>query len=296
MAFQLLTKVRVADRQPLGDLAHAEADLARHRLQSQPVPAGTRRRFPAAGSWGMGSFLPGAARSRVRGPGDHGRTGREANATECSLCGRTVKAWQPEHGPAVAGGRISEPESATRPGSATVLFARRRSSAGRQPQGWHADVAQLVEHHLAKVRVAGSNPVVRSETPNTVGNQPTVLGFHGGPPADDRCGRWPGNFRGGVAEWFRQGPAKPCTRVRFPSPPLRVTDRTAGVVPTELVRWPFLSMPAGSDIWLWRPGGPVTGRRWAGLQRFPGSGAWLPARWSWLLVAVGAAGCQPSGR
>ena len=29
--------------------------------------------------------------------------------------------------------------------------------------GGCADVAQLVEHHLAKVRVAGSNPVVRSE-------------------------------------------------------------------------------------------------------------------------------------
>src|ERR1700719_1030713 len=28
-----------------------------------------------------------------------------------------------------------------------------------------ADVAQLVEHHLAKVRVAGSNPVVRSKGP-----------------------------------------------------------------------------------------------------------------------------------
>ena len=28
-----------------------------------------------------------------------------------------------------------------------------------------ADVAQLVEHHLAKVRVAGSNPVVRSKRP-----------------------------------------------------------------------------------------------------------------------------------
>ena len=30
--------------------------------------------------------------------------------------------------------------------------------------GWapHADVAQLVEHNLAKVGVAGSNPVVRS--------------------------------------------------------------------------------------------------------------------------------------
>jgi hypothetical protein len=29
--------------------------------------------------------------------------------------------------------------------------------------GLPADVAQLVEHHLAKVRVAGSNPVVRSK-------------------------------------------------------------------------------------------------------------------------------------
>ena len=29
----------------------------------------------------------------------------------------------------------------------------------------YADVAQLVAHHLAKVRVAGSNPVVRSEEP-----------------------------------------------------------------------------------------------------------------------------------
>ena len=29
----------------------------------------------------------------------------------------------------------------------------------------HADVAQLVEHHLAKVRVAGSSPVIRSMKP-----------------------------------------------------------------------------------------------------------------------------------
>src|SRR5919112_3300348 len=36
-----------------------------------------------------------------------------------------------------------------------VLPARQQHS--------NADVAQLVEHHLAKVRVAGSNPVVRSE-------------------------------------------------------------------------------------------------------------------------------------
>ena len=34
---------------------------------------------------------------------------------------------------------------------------------GPSGRGKHADVAQLVEHHLAKVRVAGSNPVVRSE-------------------------------------------------------------------------------------------------------------------------------------
>jgi hypothetical protein len=38
------------------------------------------------------------------------------------------------------------------------MFSRRRGV----PLG-RADVAQLVEHHLAKVRVAGSNPVVRSE-------------------------------------------------------------------------------------------------------------------------------------
>ncbi len=36
--------------------------------------------------------------------------------------------------------------------------------SGNAPEG-QADVAQLVAHHLAKVRVAGSNPVVRSEMP-----------------------------------------------------------------------------------------------------------------------------------
>src|SRR6202042_238591 len=90
------------------------------------------------------------------------------------------------------------------PGSDTVLTQRRRDPADRPgvTRDWHADVAQLVEHHLAKVRVAGSNPVVRSEA--------------------RLCGRLAaGQPRscGGVAEWLRQGPAKPCTRVRFPSPP-----------------------------------------------------------------------------
>ena len=39
-----------------------------------------------------------------------------------------------------------------------------RLSAQSALPGGPADVAQLVEHHLAKVRVAGSNPVVRSSS------------------------------------------------------------------------------------------------------------------------------------
>src|SRR5579875_1232645 len=38
-----------------------------------------------------------------------------------------------------------------------------------------------------------------------------------GPPAGRLC--WPPGSPGGVAEWLRQGPAKPCTPVRFRSPP-----------------------------------------------------------------------------
>ena len=65
---------------------------------------------------------------------------------------------------------------------------------GRRCRSWRADVAQLVAHHLAKVRVAGSNPVIRSK-----------VQWHQPP-------RWSGRV-------VRQRPAKPCTRVRFPSPP-----------------------------------------------------------------------------
>ena len=36
-----------------------------------------------------------------------------------------------------------------------------------------ADMAQLVEHHLAKVRVAGSNPVVRSIVLDELVGKPT---------------------------------------------------------------------------------------------------------------------------
>ena len=49
-----------------------------------------------------------------------------------------------------------------------VLHSRRKVCYGftrckeRKRSGDNADVAQLVEHHLAKVRVAGSSPVIRS--------------------------------------------------------------------------------------------------------------------------------------
>ena len=68
----------------------------------------------------------------------------------------------------------------------------------------NADVAQLVAHHLAKVRVASSSLVIRSSA--------------GAPSGVSACGfestsRW----RGREA---RHRPAKPFTRVRIPSPPL----------------------------------------------------------------------------
>ena len=56
------------------------------------------------------------------------------------------------------------------------------NAAGAQEKsstGSNADVAQLVEHHLAKVRVAGSNPVVRSErlSPYPLGEASTSRAF-----------------------------------------------------------------------------------------------------------------------
>jgi hypothetical protein len=81
----------------------------------------------------------------------------------------------------------------------------------------HADVAQLVAHHLAKVRVAGSNPVVRSLR-----------------RLDRRAGPQKGPS-GGLAEWLRQGPAKPCTRVRFPHPPRAIGAVGARFLDTEEV-------------------------------------------------------------
>lgn len=76
------------------------------------------------------------------------------------------------------------------PLTSTIVVLR----TGRRCRPRRADVAQLVAHHLAKVRVAGSNPVIRSKV--------QVASIQ----------RWSGRV-------VRQRPAKPCTRVRFPSPP-----------------------------------------------------------------------------
>jgi hypothetical protein len=47
-------------------------------------------------------------------------------------------------------------------------------------------VAQLVEHHLAKVRVAGSNPVVRSErvSPSPYGEKCSLVEWPRGEATD----------------------------------------------------------------------------------------------------------------
>ena len=88
---------------------------------------------------------------------------------------------------------------------------------GRRSRPWRADVAQLVAHHLAKVRVAGSNPVIRSRVQS---HQPQ---------------RWSGRV-------VRQRPAKPCTRVRFPSPP----PRLSGAISSAGERFPDTEEVTGS--------------------------------------------------
>ena len=155
---------------------------------------------------------------------------------------------------------LTEPEFARRLGSATVLFARRARSR-RRPVGWLA---------CGRGSVGRASPCQGEgrgfESRRPLGDaehrrgQPAVLGIHGEPAGCGLIGRRPGSFHGGVAEWFRQGPAKPCTRVRFPSPP-PIPERhlTVGQCsPTHPGAPPSLpARPRGSP----RRPGPRTGRR-----------------------------------
>ena len=96
---------------------------------------------------------------RQRGCGSVGR------ASPCQGEGRGFESRHPL-------GRLAQRERAslTRKRSLVRSQYRPRSTftglAGVCPaaQAVHADVAQLVEHHLAKVRVAGSSPVIRSQS------------------------------------------------------------------------------------------------------------------------------------
>ncbi len=83
------------------------------------------------------------------------------------------------------------------------LLVGKRGNAGNGSESalQNADVAQLVEHHLAKVDVASSNLVVRSQDTVTA----KVL-------FESALTRW-------VGREARQRPAKPFTRVRIPYPP-----------------------------------------------------------------------------
>ena len=78
----------------------------------------------------------------------------------------------------------------------------------------------VVAHHLAKVRVASSNLVIRSEKPR------------GGAPLRG-CGRE-----------ARQRPAKPFTRVRIPSPPRLETKHWA--IGAAVARFPDTEEVTGS--------------------------------------------------
>ena len=60
------------------------------------------------------------------------------------------------------------------PGVASI-FNNRLAKAKRT----YADMAQLVEHHLAKVGVAGSNPVVRSRNSNDPVTRPGRFFIYG---------------------------------------------------------------------------------------------------------------------
>ena len=80
--------------------------------------------------------------------------------------------------------------------------------------GMHADVAQLVEHHLAKVRVAGSSPVIRSEERGAAGAR--------------HLQRW-------VGREARHRPAKPFTPVRIRYPPRAIGAAGARFPDTEEV-------------------------------------------------------------
>lgn len=156
--------------------------------------------------------------------------------------------------------RFRPPICVPRSASANV---HSRNAVSNSTPGSSADVAQLVAHHLAKVRVAGSNPVIRSEGSRSQESSPGSIPF-----------RWSGRV-------VRQRPAKPSTRVRFPSPPPRRSDPVgeSRAISSAGERFPDTEEVTGSipvsRTTTRRPGLPP------GRRAFPGRGA-LSGAWSFV--------------
>ncbi len=89
---------------------------------------------------------------------------------------------------------------------------------GRRSRPWHADVAQLVAHHLAKVRVAGSNPVIRSRVQSA--STPAV--------------EWP------------SGEATACKAVHTGSIPVSTSEIVPGAISSAGERFPDTEEVTGS--------------------------------------------------
>ena len=89
---------------------------------------------------------------------------------------------------------------------------------GRRSRPLRADVAQLVAHHLAKVRVAGSNPVIRSRVQVTL--NPAV--------------EWP------------SGEATACKAVHTGSIPVSTSEVRPGAISSAGERFPDTEEVTGS--------------------------------------------------
>ena len=99
--------------------------------------------------------------------------------------------------------------------STTTASPRRRDVGGRQaPARCRGTDAEQSDRHQSLPSVGS-----QSVAPPTTGPR----GDRRDPEPRVTSGTLPRS--GGVAEWFRQGPAKPRTRVRFPSPPRVRTGR-----------------------------------------------------------------------
>ncbi len=110
-----------------------------------------------------------------------------------------------------------------------------------------ADVAQLVEHHLAKVRVAGSNPVVRSEATSTSWTRASTVEWPRGEAAACKAVYTGSNP---VSTSQQQYPARPraigAAGARFPD-----TEEVTGSIPVSPT-----SITAGQRPFRTGPGRP----------------------------------------